>query len=92
MNTENSDEKLEKWSAKDRYITCKTSDNQMMSIKVSYLLQSTVFRQMYESLNMDKMSVNDPNFIFKVEISFNQLERVKDWCSNHLGIQNLLKN
>lgn len=72
-------------SAHDRYIICKTSDDQIMSIKVIYLLQSTVFHQMYEGLNMDKMSDDDPNFIFRVEISLEQLERVNDWCANHLG-------
>lgn len=70
----------------DRFITCKTLDDKTLSVKVSYLLQSGVFRQMYNDLNMELMSDTDPNFLFPVSITLQQLEKVCDWCENHAGM------
>uniref|UniRef100_A0A915M7M9 Skp1-related protein n=1 Tax=Meloidogyne javanica TaxID=6303 RepID=A0A915M7M9_MELJA len=76
-------------------IKCKTSDGGVINVRVSHLLQSSVFKNMWKVLDFGfeiilladlDMSPKDlEEFEFKVNVETNIFSKVVEWMGEHIG-------
>ncbi|CAK5021451.1 unnamed protein product [Meloidogyne enterolobii] len=64
-------------------IKCKTSDGGLISVRVSHLLQSSVFKDMYKDLDMKPEDLE--KFEFPVNVEANVFSKVVEWLGEHIG-------
>ncbi|CAK5074703.1 unnamed protein product [Meloidogyne enterolobii] len=64
-------------------IKCKTSDGGVINVRVSHLLQSSVFMNMWKDLDMSPKDLEE--FEFKVNVETNIFSKVVEWMGEHIG-------
>uniref|UniRef100_A0A914LFQ2 Skp1-related protein n=2 Tax=Meloidogyne incognita group TaxID=654580 RepID=A0A914LFQ2_MELIC len=64
-------------------IKCKTSDGGVINVRVSHLLQSSVFKNMWKDLDMSPKDLEE--FEFKVNVETNIFSKVVEWMGEHIG-------
>uniref|UniRef100_A0A914KUH3 Skp1-related protein n=1 Tax=Meloidogyne incognita TaxID=6306 RepID=A0A914KUH3_MELIC len=64
-------------------IKCKTSDGGVINVRLSHLLQSSVFKNMWKDLDMSPKDLEE--FEFKVNVETNIFSKVVEWMGEHIG-------